>query len=56
MIEGEISRTQLTSSSSFHHYSGPGLGRLNLGLGYGAWCAAKQDKNQYLQVEKLVAT
>jgi len=55
VIEGEVLSTQLSSSSSAHHYSGPEFGRLNIGLGYGAWCAAKQDKNQYLQVGKIWA-
>lgn len=50
IIRGEILSTQLSASSRAHHYSGPEFGRLNIGLGYGAWCAAKQDKNQYLQV------
>jgi len=53
IIRGEILSTQLSSSSRAHHYSGPEYGRLNIGLGYGAWCAAKQDKNQYLQVDML---
>jgi len=40
----------LFNASSFASYSLPDYGRLHSGLGTGAWCAEKQDKNQYLQV------
>lgn len=38
------------NASSFASYSLPDYGHLHSGLGTGAWCAEKQDKNQYLQV------
>lgn len=40
----------LFNASSFASYSLPDYGHLHSGLGTGAWCAEKQDKNQYLQV------
>lgn len=52
--EGAITYKQLTSSPSAHDYSRPRYGRLNMALGYGAWRPAIQDKNQYLQVQKIV--
>ncbi len=53
MIGGGISYKQLTSSSIAHDYSQPRYGRLNMALGYGAWCPETQDKNQYLQVQHI---
>ena len=44
----------LFNASSFASYSLPVYGRLHSGLGTGAWCAEKQDTNQYLQVWRTV--
>lgn len=52
MIGGEISYKQLKPSSSVA-YTEPRYGRVNMALGYGAWCPAIQDKTQYLQVDLL---
>ena len=50
MIGGEISYKQLKPSSSAA-YGEPRYGRINMALGYGAWCPAIQDQSQYLQVK-----
>lgn len=46
----------LFNASSFASYSLPDYGHLHSGLGTGAWCAEKQDKNQYLQVGRIVTS
>ena len=50
VVTGEIGSIQMSASSSEKHYSGPTFGRLHSSLGQGAWCAATQDSDQYLQV------
>ena len=52
MIGGEIGYKQLTCSSVANDYCQPRFGRLNMALGYGAWCPETQDQNQYLQVQR----
>jgi hypothetical protein len=46
-----IKDTSITASSVLSQQSPPSRARLNINIGYGAWCANQTDTSPYIQVD-----